>query len=215
MRVLFLVHSSVSRVVTQRHFSCILCFLVSLAPFLWWVTASVCVCEWCRLYQSWPLLAGAPCVCVSHTLSPLSCYSTEAESCWQTHWGNREGCKCMCKEEGGLGCVRWGGKSAGSGKTKGRGLLWRHSLPHTVTLSTWHDLSHMEGRRMPFNRQMDTHVHADTQTNSHKTHVLTSVGPFPPSFKTIYNPLPPSTCNSLAVSLNADALQAPPSLAIH
>lgn len=62
-----------------------------------------CVCEWCMLYQSWPLLAVAPCVCVSHTLRLLSCYSTEAESCWQTPGAKKRGGARLCVYKGAAG----------------------------------------------------------------------------------------------------------------
>lgn len=75
----------------------------------------------CVLNQSWPLLTGAPCVCVSHTFSLSSCYSTEAESCWQTHRGNWEGCKWMCGgggAGGSRGCWDDGERVRGASRQK-------------------------------------------------------------------------------------------------
>lgn len=176
VKVLFLVHSSACRIVileTLLVHSLSLCQSCTVSVVSYYICVCVCVCEWCILYQSWPLLAGAPCVCVSHTLSLLSCYSTEAESCWQTLRGKGEGCVCdvcVCVR-GQRGRERRRGNSERSGKTKGRRLVWRRSLPYRVTLSTWCDLSHMGGWEDAL-LQTDGHTHTHRHTNKlTETHI--------------------------------------------
>lgn len=191
----------------QRHYLCIPCSFVSVAQFLWPVT-SVCVS-----------------VSAVYSISADHCLPARHESASATHWAcchvilrklraadkhsGEMGRVCVCVSV----CIReqWGrrwGKSEGNGKTKERRDV-------AVCPAEWLCQCAVTWGRVGGCPFTDRWAHTDTQTYVHKHICLRLLDSSLQAFKTIYNPLPPLTWHGPAVSVNADALWAPSSLAIH
>lgn len=118
---------------------------------------------------------------------------------------------CVCKGAAGLGGTT--GKERGEREDKGkRTCLTSHLAPLSDFVNVTWPQSHGGGALSQTDRHTLTHTHRQIYWN---TLLLTSVEQFTPAFKTVYIPLSQSTWHGLAVSVNADAHQTPPSLCIH
>lgn len=170
---------------SPRHSS--LWLFVCLAPFA--VSYSICVCLLVMCSLSGLTTTGRRAMCLRqpHTEPVVVLFFGSRELLTNT----REISEAVGRVKvGQFPKKAKGEKTTRAGRHKGKRLVWCHSLPYGVTLSTWHDLSHFsEVERMPFCWQIDSHTLTQRHTNK-LVHICLRPSDSSPKQKAIYSTLP-------------------------